>query len=677
MKFINYPIIQFSVAYVLGICLVHFGLVQFPIPFFSLLLFPFILFILWFVYKKKLQNSRLFGVFTLLFFFLLGILNYHNNTPASVNNHYSHHYLDKEASKILLEIVSIVKPSGYYNKYVASVITVDSASTRGKVLLLVAKEDQKTPLEIDDKMLVYSSIQAVDDPLNPYQFDYKAYLKNQEIYGEVKIEETDILYYQHSTSSLQGWASKARNYIINKLEKTSLHASERSIIQALLLGDRKDVDKELYADYAAAGAVHILAVSGLHVGVLYFLLSGLLTPLKRIRYGKYAQPIFVVILLWGFAFITGLSPSVTRAVTMFSFFGLAQLLHKRTSTVNTLALSFLLLLLIKPLWLFHVGFQLSYLAVFFIVWTVPLLSKMYSPTTTVGGRLWDIVYVSLAAQLGVFPLSLYYFHQFPGLFLASNLLILPLLGLLLGSGVFILLLLALDLLPDIILEWYGTAISLLNETIQFIAGQDTFLIKDISFTVASVFVSYFIIIATIRLLKKRSANRILWLLGSVLLFVCVSGFEKIRDTSNELLIFHKTKETLIAEKSGANISLVLSDTLSHAHNTYPLQSYLLNSGSTLLEKKKLPSYFTFGQQSFIVIDSTGVFPQHIKAASVLLTQSPKIHLEKVIDSLQPSLIIADGSNYRSYVERWKHTCVTKKIPFHDTGEKGAFVLVFE
>src|SRR5690606_7904768 len=172
------------------------------------------------------------------------------------------------------------------------------------------------------------------------------------------------------------------------------------IIQALVLGEKKDIDKNLYNEYAAAGAVHILAVSGLHVGILYFILAFLLNPLKRIKSGSYLHAIIIVLLLWGFAMLSGLSPSVTRAVTMFSFFAVAGIFGRQTNTLNTLFLSFLTLLIINPMWLFQVGFQLSYLAVFFIVWLQPIFYKVGYSKSRIIRKIWTIISVTIAAQIG-------------------------------------------------------------------------------------------------------------------------------------------------------------------------------------------------------------------------------------------------------------------------------------
>lgn len=222
-----------------------------------------------------------------------------------------------------------------------------------------------------------------------------------------------------------GLASNFRESIISKLKKENFGEEELGVIQALLLGKRDDISENTYNNYTNAGAVHILAVSGLHVGIILLLLEFFLSPLARLPKGKTLKLLLVVLLLWGYAFVAGLSPSIVRAVTMFSFVAYALYLNRPANSFNIIALSMLFILLVKPLFLFQVGFQMSYAAVFAIVWIYPKLQKFWFPDNFIIRKTWQLLSVSAAAQLGVLPISLFYFHQFPALFFISNLLIIP------------------------------------------------------------------------------------------------------------------------------------------------------------------------------------------------------------------------------------------------------------
>ncbi len=430
----------------------------------------------------------------------------------------------------------------------------------------------------------------------------------------------------------------------------------------------------MYSDYAAAGAIHILAVSGLHVGIVYFILQFLFSPFNLFRKGKLIIPILIVICLWVFAFITGLSPSVVRAVTMFTFFAFAKIINRDTNAINTMFLSYFVLLLINPMWLFHVGFQLSYLAVFFILWIVPMINRMYYPTNYFLKKVWGIITVTIAAQIGIIPLSLYYFHQFPGLFFLTNIVILPFLGILLGFGILIIVLAVFNILPEWIAISYNYIIKQMNGFINWIAHQDSFLFQDIHFSSEKVLASYVLIISSIILWKIKSQKGFIYCFIGLSLLIGIFVFDEFSNSNNEFIVFQKSRKTLIGFKHGDNFVLFRSDTNSIYKNSYPLKGYRIANDINNYSEGNLPSILSYNHKNILILDSLGIYPKNSEIDIVLLSMSPKVNLERLIDCLQPKLIIVDGNNYKSYVSRWKKTCEEKKLPFHYTGIEGAFVL---
>ena len=208
-----------------------------------------------------------------------------------------------------------------------------------------------------------------------------------------------------------------------------VEGKQLKVASALLLGYRENLDKELVKSYASAGAMHVLAVSGLHVGILYLLLTRIfsfLKKVKKVKNGKFILTILIVSFLWFYAIMTGLSASVMRATTMFSFIVIGnELLNRKTSIYNTLAVSAIILMIINPFIVYQVGFQLSYVAVVGIVYLQPKLNRLFYSRYKLVRGVWAITCVSLAAQIATFPLSLHYFHQFSTYFFISNLIVIP------------------------------------------------------------------------------------------------------------------------------------------------------------------------------------------------------------------------------------------------------------
>ncbi len=669
MKFIHFTMIQLAIALVIGIVLAYLFPMSFSLVYY-LAVGILILFGIWFLFRNKLKPFPFFEIFTLLLFVCIGYTNFQLRQPQFQQNHYSKFNAENQFEILQVKIKEVLKPSPFQDKYIAEVFQLNAQKVEGKILLNFQKDSLLTPLKVDEQLVLYSEIKEIRKPSNPHQFDYKKYMQHLGVYYQIEASKNEIIHVAEGSPTLKGLAEQFRNYLISKLKETSIESNERSIIEALVLGQRRNIDSEIYKEYAAAGAIHILAVSGLHVGIIFLILSWILKPLSYFKFGGIIKSFLIVILLWGFAFLAGLSPSVIRAVTMFSFFALATLTNRPSNSFNVLFLSFFFLLLINPNWLFHVGFQLSYLAVFFIIWVQPKLSRLYHPRFKIGKLFWDILTVTLAAQLGIAPLSIYYFHQFPGLFFVSNLVILPFLTLLLGYGILVVLLAGIGLLPEFIALGYNYLIKFLNHFIHWVAEKETFLFQDISMSLLKMIGFYILIIFIIIWWKQAQKKWVYSVLGSLILVLGIALFEKNTE-KEELVIFHKSRKTWLGVSTNDSLKIFQKDTFS-IHNNYPIKEYRIAKNRKNRFIKNFPSAFKFKEKTFVVMDSLGVFPS-VKGGIILLSESPKVNLERLIDSLQPEMIIADGNNYTSYVKRWKKTCKKKNIPFHSTREKGAFI----
>ncbi len=250
----------------------------------------------------------------------------------------------------------------------------------GLVLLNIQKDTLSSLLNVDSKLLLKPVFKELVPPLNPHQFNYKSYLFKRGIYHQIHTENKRFIILKPESMTLFGFSAKLRTQVQEALKIYNFKKSELAVINALLLGQRQAVSKELITDYQRAGAIHILAVSGLHVGIILLILSFLLKPIERMKYGTFLKTVCIVILLCTFAFIAGLSASVVRAVTMFTFLAIGLFFRRKYVIEFSFITSLFFLLLINPMFLFEVGFQLSYLAVFGILWTQPKIYSIWKPT---------------------------------------------------------------------------------------------------------------------------------------------------------------------------------------------------------------------------------------------------------------------------------------------------------
>jgi competence protein ComEC len=286
-------------------------------------------------------------------------------------------------------------------------------------------------------LVVKGSPQELQPPANPGEFDYKKFLTYRKIYHQHFLRKESVHYLANNPPwKIIDYSIQARVWAERVLSEHIQNQRERAVAFALILGVKDGLDNDLVHAYASSGAMHVLAVSGLHVGIIYLIMMTLFKPLKSMKHSKWVLAIMSVGILWSYAFITGLSPSVLRAVTMFSFLSFARALTYHTNIFNTLAISAFCLLMWEPYMLMSVGFQLSFMAVIGIVYVQPKLYQLWEPDNLAIDKIWQITCVSMAAQLSTFALGLLYFHQFPAYFLVSNLFVIPgaLISLCLGIG---------------------------------------------------------------------------------------------------------------------------------------------------------------------------------------------------------------------------------------------------
>ena len=233
-----------------------------------------------------------------------------------------------------------------------------------------------------------------------------------------------------------------------------------------------------------------------------------------------------------------------------------------------------------------------------------------------------------------------------------------------------------ELLPLFLGESYRSTIQYLNQFVTWISNQESFIIQNITFSLAMMISFYVFVILFFKWVEKKIFIRFVLLLISVIAIQSVSMYEKFkRESKEELIVFNKSKNSIVGIRNGNSLYISASiDSLNTNENS--IKSYFIYSGiyDTLI-KKSFNNLFVFNEEVILVVDTSGVYNvKSIKPTMVLLQHSPKINLKRLLNILQPKLIIADGSNYRSYVERWKKTCLKNKTPFHSTMQKGAFIL---
>ncbi len=301
-----------------------------------------------------------------------------------------------------------------------------SPSLEANIIIYQPKADSLRLLRYGDQIVVKGTPQIIAPPANPQAFDQQRYWANQQVYHQhyLRAEQWQLIKQvlpNRATHAINQMRSQSKGQIIQAVADPQA----RGIALALVLGVKDQLADQVRQAYSRAGAMHVLAVSGLHIGIVYGVVAFLLSFLQRTRRGRVLHALACVATLWLFALVTGGSVSVMRAATMFTCVIVAQASQRRANIFNTLALSAFLLLLINPYYLLSVGFQLSYLAVLGIVYLQPRIYGLLECRFWLTDKLWALTAVSIAAQLATLPISLYYFHQFPTYFWLANIVVIP------------------------------------------------------------------------------------------------------------------------------------------------------------------------------------------------------------------------------------------------------------
>ena len=318
--------------------------------------------------------------------------------------------------------------------------SLPSRPVSGKVMAYFPKSDSAFALHYGDLIAIPSPIREVSPPLNPEEFDYRAYLARKGITGQAYLKDDDWIDLQaNDANPIYAFSYRFRDVLLASLHRSGLNDNEFGVAAAILLGYDDYLADEVRKNYVAAGSMHILCVSGMHVGIIYLLASFLLGFLNRKKWQKTLKQVLLLALIWFYALIAGLSPSILRASLMISFVIIGEAIRRKGFVINSIAASAFILLCINPNNLFEIGFLLSYAAVMgIVVLQRPIYNLLYVKNKLLD-KGWQITAVALSAQIATIPFTLFYFQQFTTYFWLSNLFMTPISFIVVISGMILLL----------------------------------------------------------------------------------------------------------------------------------------------------------------------------------------------------------------------------------------------
>lgn len=426
MPFNEFPFLRYILFFLLGVALYPFaGILDHSHWFVGCVVF-FIAYSFYLFLDIRKKGAYYKWLLPMLAYSILVLSGITFSLLKDVTNDSKHLLFQGEIEGYLAEVKEIDVPKARSVANRVGLIAVRKGdkfiAAKGDVLLYHTGVDSLSPGEV---YWIPGQPDLLEDPQYPQEFNYAQFMARQQIFHRQFVREGMLQVGERTARNLSTTVILIRHALEGTIDKHVYGPQSKQIAKALLLGQKGSLEHEVSEAYVTAGAMHVLAVSGLHVGIIYgffflFWKPNQLSPHKRI-------PLLMVVIgiIWCYALITGMSPSVLRAATMFSLMGLAQMQSRNPSIYNPLALSALILVLYDPFIVFSVGFQLSYIALLGILLFQPVIVSWWTPKNKLVDYIWQITSVGIAAQLATFPLSIHYFHVFPTYFMVANVIAIP------------------------------------------------------------------------------------------------------------------------------------------------------------------------------------------------------------------------------------------------------------
>jgi len=599
----------------------------------------------------RFRLQWLTGIAINLLLVTAGALIVHFNNAANKKDWLPCHYKEQSVEVILQEPLSAKINSYKTTASATRLISNDNATpVSGNIIIYFSHSVQVTDLSYGSIIIINKPLIPVKSPGNPGAFNYQRYCLFAGISHQVFLQPQDfVIMPRRETRGIQRLIFFCRQSILNTLSTFIKSPKERALAEALLIGYKDELDKDLVQSYSKTGVVHIIAVSGMHLGIIYLLLSKLLQPLRKKRLGQLSRFISILACLWIFSLLAGAGASVIRSAVMFSIMLVGDTFSRRSNIYNTLAASAFLLLCWNPFWLWDAGFQLSYAAVLSIVMFFKPVYNLIFVENKLLDAVWKLNAVTIAAQLLTLPLTIYLFHQFPNLFLLTNLIAVPLSSVLLIGEI---VLCAISFIPIIaapVGEVLSFLISFLNDFIERI-GMLPFA------TWTHLFITLPQAALLVILIVRRSLIYFaLFMLLRAESFISASMQQKIIVYNSRLAIdFIQGRKYYFVGEPSAQIE---PSRILHRITEADSLPGLLIKGSL---------FWFQGRRIYIMDKAAPQFAVDILIISKNAALPPQ--------PIQAGQVVADGTNSARKVKQWQQYCNALHIPFHSVADSGAFVL---
>jgi competence protein ComEC len=611
-----------------------------------------------------------------------GCLEMYYNDTINVASSITHQYQKDCKLVIVIQEPLSVKQSSYKTTASVEAILVDNKfrKTNGNILLYLEKTPENSKLSYGDILVTNGVLHPVATTGNPAAFNYRQYCYRQGIHFQLYLRAPAfIVTNQHNVNQLRNFIFDSRLHIAAIMDRFVPGKKESGLAQALLIGYKDNLDKDLVQSYSNTGVVHVIAISGLHLGLIYSILILLTNGFNRGRSARLMQLFIVLTGIWLFAILAGASASVVRSAVMFSCIATGKLLSRKLTVYNSLAASAFLLLSYNPFWLWDAGFQLSYAAVLSIIIYQKQVVNLLPLKNKILVGLWKTCAISISAQILTTPVSVYSFHQFPVLFLISNFIAIPLSSTILLIEIALCLVSFIPPLATALGSVTSGLIYLMNISIEYIdrlpyANWHGMQVSEWQCALMYLYIAGL----TYWLIEKVKPALLLSLL--MLLWFIVLRSASFYEAQNrfELVVYNINRVSateLISRRRSVFVadSALLNNESSLRFNVFPARILYRVKEVMPYTPPKGHSFLLSGGDKLIAIVSAPVFARK-KVDIVVVTGSPGGSLANLLQGQIPGIVVFDCSNSRSKIRKWTGECLAAGIHSFSVPDEGAFVM---
>lgn len=670
----RYPFVRMLIPFVIGISVASY------IPIFPLFqsIYPLIGLLFCFVFfhflRQKLHSAWINGLLISFMFIILGVFSFRVHDPA-ISTQYFGHFVQRDSNTCIVRVDDVETTDNWFkiSGTITKIMSPNSKfhAAKGKILLYISKDS--SIIHPGNELIFKSRIDSIPKPKNPFAFDYQQYLSNKSINYQCFVRPGAWLLTKNHYSNLPIIAANFRLKLISILKTYIPAQREYSVGSALLLGYRNDIDQDVNNAYINTGSIHILAVSGLHVGLVSGVVMLLFSFLKSRKFGlRLLKLLIVLCFIWGFVLITGASASVIRAAVMFSFIHAGQLLSRRKYIYNSIAASVFVIFLWNPHMMFDVGFHLSLAAVLGIISLQPILVKIWNPDNRALKILWNLASICIAAQISTIPLVLYYFHQTSLYFLISGIFVVPIASIAIYAG--IALFVSVSILP-ILSKFFGMvmyyALFVMNASIFGVQKLPFNLVKDIPFGLLEMillsFCVLFLIIAFHLKRKYLFITSLCFFLAFVISRISIDYYY----SNQSRIIFYASNESVFVDYMQGNncVSLRQNDDLMQEKYTASgaRMHYRIKHSNTVLATNSMLSFYDAASGLMSVpgyrlkIFSKNIHDFYGIGHGTDVYVSDNVNVEKQgSETFKGKAFLGASLNYKCR-KQWKDFCLENKI----------------